>query len=89
MESPPPRTTRGYQNICSGQSHSNLLRRRHPQQRTSIHRQAKPHPRSNPQTGMASQLAVLHPRPRGELQDVRGAVRKQHADSQAAQRGSL
>ena len=89
MEGPPARATRRHQKLRSGQSHRHLLRRNRHETRKSLHLQTQPHPRPNPKAGMAPQLALLHPRPRGQLQDLRGPVREQHADSQAAQRGGL
>ena len=74
VESPPSRTTRRNQKLRRRQSHHSLLQRGSRQKRTRLPIQTQPHPGPNPQTGMASQLANLHPRSGGIVQDFGGIV---------------
>lgn len=70
VESPPSRTTRWNQKLRRRQSHHSILQRRSCQKRTRLPIQTQPHTSPNPQTGMATQLAYLHPRPCRFLQDI-------------------
>mmetsp|Transcript_1810 Transcript_1810/g.4487 ORF Transcript_1810/g.4487 Transcript_1810/m.4487 type:complete len:272 (+) Transcript_1810:829-1644(+) len=89
MENPPSRPTGGDQNVRSGENYQNVARRSHHEGGAGLHRKAQPHAHRDSQARVAAQLGELHRRLGQLVPGLGGALREQHANTQAAFGGGL